>query len=58
MELNNNIPDYLNAISINPKKQFEILDFIGEGTFGQVFKARHIKSGKIYSVKRMKKSQQ
>ena len=54
MELNNNIPDYLNSISINPKKQFEILDFIGEGTFGQVFKARHIKSGKIYSVKIIK----
>ena len=55
MENNNSIPDYLNAISINPKKQFEILDFIGEGTFGQVYKARHIKTNKIYSVKIIKK---
>ena len=54
MENNNTIPDYLNAISINPKKQFEILDFIGEGTFGQVYKARHIKTNKIYSVKIIK----
>ena len=54
MENNNFIPDYLNAISINPKKQFEILDFIGEGTFGQVYKARHKKTNKIYSVKIIK----
>ena len=54
MENNNTIPDYLNAISINPKKQFEILDFIGEGTFGQVYKAHHIKTNKIYSVKIIK----
>ena len=52
MENNNTIPDYLNAISINPKKQFEILDFIGEGTFGQVYKARHIKTNKIYYKKK------
>ncbi len=55
MENNNFIPDYLNAISINPKKQFEILDFIGEGTFGQVYKARHKKTNKIYSVKIIKR---
>ena len=51
MENNNFIPDYLNAISINPKKQFEILDFIGEGTFGQVYKAQLKYSGKLVAVK-------
>ena len=46
--------DYLHDISFLPSKQFELLEFIDEGTFGQVYKSRHIQSEKIFSIKIIK----
>lgn len=37
----------------NTLEQFEILEKIGEGTFGKVFKARHRTSQKIYALKKV-----
>ena len=37
----------------NSLEQFEILEKIGEGSFGKVFKARHKKSKKIYALKKV-----
>lgn len=34
--------------------QYEILEFVGRGTFGQVYKARHIYSGNTVAIKLMK----
>lgn len=32
---------------------FELLSKIGEGTFGQVYKARRLEDGRIYVIKRV-----
>ena len=32
---------------------FEIIEKVGEGTFGEVFKARQIRSGKIVALKKI-----
>ena len=36
-------------------RDFEIIELIGEGSFGKVFKATKKGSGKIYAMKAMKK---
>lgn len=51
---NSTFNDYLHDISFLPSKQFELLEFIDEGTFGQVYKSRHIQSEKIFSIKIIK----
>ena len=51
---NSTFNDYLHDISFLPSRQFELLEFIDEGTFGQVYKARHIQSDRIYSIKIIK----
>ena len=38
----------------NSLEMFEIIDKIGEGSFGKVFKARHKISKKIYALKKIK----
>lgn len=40
-------------LQANTLDQFEILDKIGEGSFGKVFKARNRKSKKIYALKKV-----
>lgn len=37
-------------------KSFKILDVLGQGTFGKVFKVEKIDNGKIYAMKVLKKS--
>lgn len=36
-----------------PASVFQLLDKVGEGSFGTVFKAKHIASGKICAVKQI-----
>lgn len=43
--------DYLQNISNLPSKEFKLIEFIDEGTYGQVYKAKHLKTDKIYSIK-------
>ena len=35
---------------------FELLEKIGEGTYGDVYKAKHIREGKIYAIKFVRKA--
>lgn len=37
----------------NPSSKFELLDIIGEGTYGEVYHAREISSGRSVAVKIM-----
>jgi len=34
--------------------EFELSDMIGSGSFGHVYKCKHVKSGKEYAVKKFK----
>lgn len=43
--------DYLQDISNLPSKQFKLIEFIDEGMYGQVYKAKHLKTDKFYSIK-------
>ena len=36
------------------EKDYEFLEFLGEGTYGQVVKAKHKQSGQVYAVKLIK----
>lgn len=40
------------------KEQFDILEEVGQGTYGQVYKATHRGSGKLYALKRVKMDQE
>lgn len=43
-------------LSYQPQfKDFEVLEMIGEGSFGRVFKVRHRESKKLMAMKAMKK---
>jgi len=37
--------------SKNPTEVFDVLEKLGEGSYGAVLKARHKATGKIYAVK-------
>ncbi len=46
-----NILEKLVNIDDDPEEEFEIIEPLGDGSFGFVFKAFHKKSGKILAVK-------
>ena len=36
------------------EKKYETLNIVGDGTFGQVYKAKNIETGELVAVKKMK----
>jgi hypothetical protein len=42
------------CVLVPPQEKYEILDRIGEGTFGEVHKARCIHNGELVAVKRVR----
>ena len=45
------IKDYLSCITLLPTSVFTLIEFIDEGSFGQVFKAKHNQSQTVFAVK-------
>ena len=45
------IKDYLSCITLLPTSIFTLIEFIDEGSFGQVFKAKHNQSQAIFAIK-------
>lgn len=45
-----NLNDFINT-DIDPEEIFQILEKLGQGTFGSVFKVLHKQSGKIVAAK-------
>ena len=44
------LPDFITSQK-DPKKEFDILELIGEGAYGSVYKALHKASGLIVAIK-------
>ena len=45
-----NIPDIITSFE-DPEKIFEVLELLGEGSYGSVYKALHKESGNIVALK-------
>lgn len=50
-EYNNGNEDDVYSSKDKIIKNYKVLEFIGKGTFGKVFKCSNIKDGKIYAMK-------
>ncbi|XP_018088940.1 probable serine/threonine-protein kinase DDB_G0277449 isoform X2 [Xenopus laevis] len=48
-------PDSTHQNSLNTISDFKFNEFLGRGSFGQVFKAEHKKTGKILAIKKLNK---
>jgi len=42
---------------LDKKEKFKFIARIGEGAFGQVYKAQHLSTKKIYAIKKLDKAQ-
>eukprot|EP00211_Chloroparvula_japonica_P003436 CAMPEP_0119124176 /NCGR_PEP_ID=MMETSP1310-20130426/3868_1 /TAXON_ID=464262 /ORGANISM="Genus nov. species nov., Strain RCC2339" /LENGTH=442 /DNA_ID=CAMNT_0007114087 /DNA_START=139 /DNA_END=1467 /DNA_ORIENTATION=+ len=45
--------DLLVEEGVDPAEQFELGEQLGEGSYGSVWKGRHVKSGKVVAIKRV-----
>jgi len=43
--------DFISSKGIDPETEFDLIELIGQGNYGRVYKVIHKKTGKIYSAK-------
>ena len=43
--------DFISSKGIDPETEFDLIELIGQGNYGRVYKAIHKRTGKIYSAK-------
>ena len=43
--------DFISSKGVDPETEFDLIELIGQGNYGRVYKAIHKKTGKIYSAK-------
>ena len=43
--------DFISSKGIDPETEFDLIELVGQGNYGRVYKAIHKKTGKIYSAK-------
>ena len=43
--------DFISSKGIDPETEFDLIELVGQGNYGRVYKAMHKKTGKIYSAK-------
>ena len=43
--------DFISSKGIDPEAEFDLIELIGQGNYGRVYKVIHKKTGKIYSAK-------
>uniref|UniRef100_A0A672FZN2 Protein kinase domain-containing protein n=1 Tax=Salarias fasciatus TaxID=181472 RepID=A0A672FZN2_SALFA len=43
----------INCLNIDPAGIFELVEVVGNGTYGQVYKGRHVKTGQLAAIKVM-----
>ena len=43
--------DFISSKGIDPENEFDLIELVGQGNYGRVYKAMHKKTGKIYSAK-------
>ena len=43
--------DFISSKGIDPEAEFDLIELVGQGNYGRVYKAIHKKTGKIYSAK-------
>ena len=43
--------DFISSKEIDPENEFDLIELVGQGNYGRVYKAMHKKTGKIYSAK-------
>uniref|UniRef100_A0A3P8RZP7 Misshapen-like kinase 1 n=1 Tax=Amphiprion percula TaxID=161767 RepID=A0A3P8RZP7_AMPPE len=46
------LPDFLDCL-FDPAGIFELVEVVGNGTYGQVYKGRHVKTGQLAAIKVM-----
>ena len=42
--------DFISSKGIDPENEFDLIELVGQGNYGRVYKAMHKKTGKIYSA--------
>ena len=47
----NKMYDFISSKGIDPEQEFDIIELIGQGNYGRVYKVLHKKTGKIYAAK-------
>ena len=48
---NSNMYDFISSKGVDPETEFDLIELVGQGNYGRVYKAIHKKTGKIYSAK-------
>ena len=43
--------DFISSKGTDPENEFDLIELVGQGNYGRVYKAMHKKTGKIYSAK-------
>ena len=43
--------DFISSKGVDPETEFDLIELVGQGNYGRVYKAMHKKTGKIYSAK-------
>ena len=43
--------DFISSKGVDPEQEFDLIELVGQGNYGRVYKALHKKTGKIYSAK-------
>ena len=43
--------EFISSKGIDPKQEFDLIELIGQGNYGRVYKVLHKKTGKIYAAK-------
>ena len=43
--------DFISSKGVDPESEFDLIELVGQGNYGRVYKAMHKKTGKIYSAK-------
>ena len=43
--------EFISSKGIDPKQEFDLIELIGQGNYGRVYKVLHKKTSKIYAAK-------